>query len=213
MEPYLNVTGDIASYFAMFLPLVYLKSFASGGKALRLFSYYLIFIGLITFSQIYCTRILQLQSNIFLSHYYFIGQFIILSLFFKELLNKKWIYVVLGVVLVALAVQYSLQPEIYPYYNKFGMFFTHLILVFFALLYLYRSLSERSEFLLISIGIVLYFTTTSLFFYTGNLVFNPQIDQDSIQLLSYLNSILYLVFQILIFVEWWRNHSHRVIQA
>lgn len=211
MDSYLNVIGDIATYFAMFLPLVYLKSFASGGKALRLFSFYLAFIGLITFGQIFCTRILELQSNIFLSHYYFIGQFIILSLFFKELLNKRWIYGVLGIVLIVFAIQYSIQPEIYPYYNKFGIFFTHLILVFFALLYLYKSLNERSEFLLINIGIILYFTTTSLFFYTGNLVFNPQIDKGSIQLLSDLNSILYLVFQILIFVEWWRNHSHRVM--
>jgi hypothetical protein len=208
MEVYLNFIGDIAAYFAMFLPLIYLKSFAYEGKAFRLFTIYLVFIGFITFSQIYCTRILKLESNIFLSHYYFIGQFIILSRFFKELIHKKWIDIVMGLVLVVLAAQYILQPEIYPRYNKFGIFFTHLILVFFALQYLYKSLGEKSNYLWINTGIILYFTTTSLIFYSGNLVFNPSISMSSIQLISDLNSILYLVFQILIFVEWWKNHSH-----
>lgn len=208
MEPYFRFLGDITSYFAIFLPFVYLKSFASSGRAFRFFTGYLLFIGFMTFSQIYCTRILELKSNIFLSHYYFMGQFIILSLFFKELLKKKWVYGVLGIVFIALVIQYAVQPEIYSYYNKFGMFFTQMLLVFFAILYLYRSIGERSEFLLINIGIILYFTTTSLIFYTGNLVFSPGIDQDLVLLIFNINSILYLVFQILIFVEWWRNHSH-----
>lgn len=187
-----------------------MKGLTINGRAYRLFTYYLIFIGLIQYAQIHCTRVLLLESNLFLSHFYFIGQFIILTLFFQELLKKKWMLIVMGLVLGILIIQYILHPEIIPRYNKYGLFFTHIILVLFALLYLYVSMGENSRYQLISIGIILYFTSTSIIWYSGNLVFNTEISNETMQWVSNINSVLYFLFQILIFVEWWKNHSVQV---
>ncbi len=209
MEPYLRILSNIVVYFSMFLPFLYLKGFTINGRAYRLFTFYLMFIGLLQYAQIHVTTVWGME-NIFLSHFYFIGQFILLTLFFYELLQKKWIYFLMGVSLVVIAIQYVLHPDLFPVYNKFGIFFTHIILVALALLYLYKSMGERSIFQLISVGIVLYFTSTSIIFYSGNMVFNPEISQEVMELIMNINSVLYFAFQILIFVEWWKIHSIQV---
>ncbi len=207
MQSYIKIITLITVYFSIFLPFIYLRSFTVNSKAFRIFTIYLFFIGIIQISSQIATKVLELESNIFISHYYFIGQFIFLSIFYYKILKHKFIWFVLILSLLCLTIQYIFTPNLYNVYNQVGMLFSHLIIIIYALLYLYKALSEKIEFTLLNIGVLIYFLSSSLIFSSGNLVFNVEIPLETTQLLINLNVVLYFVFQILIFVEWWKNYS------
>ncbi len=207
MDSYLKILSEITVYFSLFYPILYLKSFVSQNKAFKIFTLYLVLLGVIQLTMRMSTKVWELDSNLFLSHYYFIGQFILLSLFYVQLLKFRWIYGILAIVLLFLGYQYISNPELYHMYNPLGFFITHTIIVIYALLYMYRSLSGKKEFTLANIGIFMYLLSTALIFGSGNLIFNLEVPESFSQLLVDINKVLFLAFQILIFVEWWKNYS------
>lgn len=168
---------------------------------------YLFFIGFIQISTQVVTKILQLESNIFISHYYFIGQIILLSFFYFEILQKKIIWFILAAFIIGLILQYLFSEDIYNKYNQSGILFSNLIIIMYSIFFLYKALSEKLEFTMINLFMLIYMLPTTLIFSSGNLVFNINIPTETIQLLLNINTLLYLVFQIVIFVEWWKNYS------
>jgi hypothetical protein len=152
-------------------------------------------------------KVFEYETNLFLSHWYFILQFILLSLFYRELMNYKWIYYILGLFLIFLGYQYISDPGLYSRYNALGMVISQIVLVAYALLYMYKSLSEQREFTIVNTGIFVYLIASSLIFASGNLVFNIEVPVAFSDLLANINVVLFFAFQILIFVEWWKNYS------
>jgi len=152
-------------------------------------------------------QVFEWESNLFLSHYYFIIQFILLSIFYVELLKYKWIYVILGLSICLLGYQYITDEDLYFKYNALGMFFTQIIIVVYALLYMYQSLTGSKEFTIVNVGIFMYLLASALIFASGNLIFNIDVPESFSNLLLDINLILFLVYQILIFIEWWKNYS------
>ncbi|MFT6127600.1 MAG: hypothetical protein ACJAVA_002091, partial [Flavobacteriaceae bacterium] len=138
-------------YFSIFLSLLYIRSFIRNNKAFKLFTIYLIVISIIQLSSFLIIKSGG-ESNLFLSHYYFISQFILLSLFFKELLKFKWISWVLYIGLLLIGYQYIIEPNLYFQYNTIGMAITQTFIVIYSLLYFYKSLSGKNEFILVNIG-------------------------------------------------------------
>lgn len=206
MQPYFKIITLITVCFSIFLPFIYLRSFTLNSKAFKIFTFYLFFIGIIQLAT-QIAKAFALESNIFISHYYFIGQIIFLSFFYFEFLKKRIIWVVLIVFLLLLSIQYLNTQELYFKYNEPGLLFSHLIVIFYALIFLYRALSERLEFTNINIAILVYFLSSSISFASGNLIFDINISVEISQLLININVLLYLIFQIVIFVEWWKNYS------
>lgn len=190
----------------MFYPILYLKNFMGNNKAFKLFTVYLVIIGIIQFSLVLIVKT-QLGSNIFLSHFYFILQFVLLSFFYAELLKYKWIYGIIVLVLISVIYQFTVDPELFFRYNAIGFVVTQLIIVTYSLLYFYKSLSEKNEFIIINIGVFIYLLSSSIIFALGNLVFDINIPESISAKLGDINIVLYFVFQILIFIEWWKNFS------
>jgi len=211
METFEEVISLITYYFSFIYPLLYLKGFVSNGKAFKIFTIYLLVISVIQLFSKLVIKVWELDSNLFLSHYYFIFQFVLLSLFYVQLLRFKWIYYVLGLVMVFLAYQYINDPSLYFRYNAIGMFLTHVLIVAYALVYLYKSLDGKKEFTIVNIGIFIYLLSSSLIFASGNLVFNIDVPESFSDLLIYINKFLFFVFQILIFTEWYRNYRKRKV--
>jgi hypothetical protein len=89
------------------------------------------------------------------------------------------------------------------------MIITHAILVLYALLYFYKSLSGKGEFLIVNVGVFFYLLSSTLIFASGNLVFNLNVSKSVVDILIQVNVDLYLVFQILIFIEWYRNYRKK----
>lgn len=207
MDPKMDLLLDFTTFFSLFYPLLYLRSFVSQNKAFKIFTLHLILIGILQIAQVYVIKVLKMESNLFLSHYYFILQFILLSLFYYQLLRFKWIYVLLAITMVFLAYQYIDNPALYYRYNTFGMIVTFLVIILYALLYLYKSLQGKMQFTIANIALFIYLSSTVLIFASGNLAFDLEISPEMYRLLFDLNQYLFLAFQILIFVEWWKNYS------
>lgn len=210
--------GDIISnlqngliYSSIVLPFIYLIGFAKFGKAYKIFTIYLLVEGWIQFYSHILVSVYS-ETNIHLSHWYFISQFILLSLFYYQLLKFRWIFIVLGVLLVFFGYQYISDPDLYMMYNAIGMSVSYLILVFYAMLYFYKALSGKKEFVIVNVGIFFYLISSVLIFASGNLVFDVSISQEAVLLLYNINIFLFLIFQLLIVIEWWRNYRRTKIR-
>ena len=196
--------GHILVFIALILPVFYLKGYRKHGKAYDIFTWYLYFIAGVQF--IMSLYAFEKINNIFLFHFYFIGQFIFMSLFYYQLLKLKIIYIILGVGLALLAIQYTVTPGIFYVYHTVGVSLTQSVVVLYALVYYYSSLSKVADFVYINTGVLLYFMTSILFFASGNFFLELDIPKEAKQKIGLVNEALYFVFQILIFIEWYKNY-------
>jgi hypothetical protein len=182
---------------------LFFKSYRSHSVAFKLFSFYLFLTLLI---QLLATFIKNspIKHNLFLSHYYFIGQFILLSLFFKHILKKetqkKIIKPVLIIVLVVLGIYYSIYPSNYYKFNIFEIVITSAPLIIYCFFFFNGKIEDSDKkFIYIVSGFFLYILCSTLLFTAGN------IESGTKNIIWYSNAVLYIVYQLLIFVEWSKN--------
>jgi len=146
-------------------------------------------------------------DNLFLSHYYFIFQFIILSLFYRKLFRtvklKRFVEVVFISVVLILGIQYANNPQIYYKFNLLEIILTSLSIVTFSVIYFYKSLTEKMECMYLNYGIFMYLLTSTLIFCSGNFVTSSNASLN--KLLWFINSMLFIVYQILIFTQWYKT--------
>ncbi|WP_340065774.1 hypothetical protein [Ascidiimonas aurantiaca] len=187
--------------------ILYFKSFSARGKAFKIYSFYLLVIFCIQITAIYLAR--SGANNLFLSHVYFVSQFVLLSFFFRELfvshLFKQIIAWFCILALCLLILQYIFTEDILNRFNAPGMLSTSIVLIAYSVAYFYKLLDGRKKFLLVNAGILLYLVSSTLIFVTANLT--NLLDRSQNKLIWILNSVLYLIYQLLIFIEWRRNFS------
>lgn len=144
------------------------------------------------------------SSNFFLSHFYFITQFILLSLVFYRLFKSKKLQtmvVVNSIIVLALIIySYIDNPALFWEFNLFEIVATSLLLIMYSLYYIYKTLGEEKHLYYLLVGLIMYLVCSCLIFLSGNyeLVFikDPYID------IWIFNSIFYIIYQLLIFKEW-----------
>ena len=187
--------------------ILYGKYLFKLNKAFKIYTFYLLFILLVqTYSFVLAS---QNKNNLFLSHFYFVGQFILLSYFYLEILKFKTqqLTVKIGFVicLLILAAQYSLDFTLINKFNLFEIFITSFLIIIYSVFYLYNLLNEKKQFYYINIGLLLYLFGSTILFLVGNLtiILSPKINTFTWM----LNSSLYIVYQVFIFVEWKKNFS------
>jgi len=199
-----TVLNYIVSILSVVLAVVYMLRFSGNSKPYKIFSVYLVFIALIQITLwVYA---LQKLNNLFLFPYYFIGQFLFVSAFYFSLLRKKWMLPVTLVVLASLVFQYICYPETTKDFNAYGVSITQSVVAFYALLYYYRSLVGEARFLYINAGVLLYFTTSILFFSSSDWITSLNLPDTIENNLDSVNDILYFIFILLILVEWFKNY-------
>ena len=183
--------------------LVYFKSYRKKKDvAFKIFFVYLI--GSIIL-QFYASYLKYFKiHNLFISHYFFIGKFILLSLFFKQILEqkiiKKIISVVLAFVLVAVTLNIVFFPYIYLSFNLFEIMVTVSPIIVYCLLFFMQKIeSSDTKYIYIVSGMFLYFLCSLLLFAVGN------IEAEIKMIIWYSNAVLYLVYQLLIFIEWYKH--------
>ncbi|WP_432411079.1 hypothetical protein [Rasiella sp. SM2506] len=200
----LAVFNNCLSIGAILLAILYGIGFTKFDKTYKIFTLYLIFIAVIQI--LLFVYAYKKVNNLFLFTYYFIGQFLFVSLFYFYLLKKKWMWILTAIVMMGLIVQYILSPSSFINYNSIGVSVTQSIIVFYALLYYYKSLSGKADFLYVNAGILLYFMTSILYFASGNLLMNLNLPKDTQNYIGLSNDIFYLLFLILMFIEWYRKY-------
>lgn len=155
-------------------------------------------------------------SNFFLSHYYFIFQFIALSIFFHRLLSnialKRMILFFLVTVLVLLSIQYYRTPELYWEFNLFEIGVTSGLLILYAFIFLIQNFkTDMSDYFYFCNGLILYLICSLSIFLSGNtdsVIFTEPFVLD----FWFFNSLFYIIYQFLIFKEWKALNNKVVIQ-
>jgi hypothetical protein len=204
-----NLFANIG-YLILFINLIlFIKGARNYGKAHSIFTWYL---GVIFLVQITSMILKKFNiNNLYLSHFYFIGQFILLSLFYLNILKgelqKKIVKGCLIIVLLALAIQYAIDFSLFLKFNLFEIFITSLLLILYATFHFYNMLNGKKEFYFINIGILFYLFGSTILFLVGNLtiVLSPKMNK----ITWILNSILYVLYQIIILVEWKKSFSKK----
>lgn len=144
------------------------------------------------------------QPNLFLSHYYFILQFLLLSLFYLEILNndlqRKIIKIAVALCLIILGIQYYFNRDLFFKFNLFEIFITSFLIIIFSMFHFYNILNEKKKYFYINTGILLYLFGSTVLFMSGNLI--SRLDLAPTKIVWILNSVLYIVYQVFILLEW-----------
>jgi hypothetical protein len=192
--------------------ILYSKGFSKFGKAFQTYNYYLFLLVIVQFAME--VLVLFKINNLYLIHLYFIGQFILLGLFYKTLLGnnplqKKIVIISMYLGLLVLAIQYLFEPELFFKFNLLEIILTSLLVVFFALLYLYNMLLNNKRYYYITVGLIIYLLASTVLFLVGNLTIDLSND---FKLITWnLNAFFVLVNQLFILYEW--NVSFRTNKA
>ena len=171
----------------------------------RSYYYYTFYLFLMVVIQSYTSYLKNIkQPNLYLSHYYFILQFIFLSLFYLEIINnsfqRKIIKFSVPVCLVLLGIQYNLNDDLYNKFNLFEIFVTSFLIIIFSMFHFYNILNEKKKYYYINTGILLYLFGSTVLFISGNII--SRLDLAPTKIIWMLNSVLYIVYQIFILLEW-----------
>ncbi len=182
--------------------ILYFRSLYKNIKAPKIFALYLF---LCSINQIVSLVLLELtKNNIFLSHFYFIIQFILLSFFYRELFEnrnlKRTIIIILITIITIILLQYYFDPYQFYKFNLFEILLTSLPLIMYSIIHFYNLLGKEKRFFYINSGILLYLSGSTLLFVAGNYVVSSNsILNKSIWI---INSVLFVIYQVLILIEW-----------
>jgi len=198
----------IISLIGLFLLLINSVLFFNSRKDKDIVYKYIMYYLMIQFGVELCCNIIGVlypNENFFLSHYYFVIQFIMLSLFFnKMLINsvlKKIVFINLVVVLLILGFQYYQSPSLYWKFNYFEIGITSILLILYSFIYFYENIKGTFKYHYFCIGLTFYLTSSCLIFLTGNtqLVFMEKPIYLDIWI---FNSLFFILYQIFIYKEW-----------
>ncbi|NRT11180.1 hypothetical protein [Flavobacterium sp. 14A] len=190
-------------YLLLFINIVvYSKGYVHGDKSYKLFTIYLLGTAVI---QIISKVLVEINlTNLFLSHFYFVGQFVALSLFFKSLFpsrsQQKIANYLLYLGLAVLAIQYAIQPDVWFRFNLFEIFVTAFLTIVLAAMHLFNMLTTDKKYYYCTIGILFYLFSSTVLFIVGNLtVFLSK----EYQLLPWtLNACMVVIYHLFILFEW-----------
>lgn len=152
-------------------------------------------------------------SSVFFSHFLFVFQFVLLSLFFYSLFTKKQqkiiVLIVIPVVLSVLIYTYFSENFIFSNFNTLEVFITYVPIIVFSILHFYNMLDSKKKFYYTNAGILIYLLGTLVIYLAGNIIVN--ITTDTSTLLFYINMSVYIVYQLLLFVEWKQSFSKKIV--
>ncbi len=189
--------------------LLFLSKYKIGSNAYKIYSIYLGFIVLI---EITIKLVVDFGfENLIFSHLYFTGQFILLSLFYLELLTEKYqkkiIKFNLILIPLILMVNFFINPSEIHKFSLLEILLTSISIISYCTFHFYNMLSNRKEFYLINCGIIIYLFGSTVTFLPRNL--HVIYGYSFSMALHILNIILYIVYLIFIFLEW-RNINLRI---
>lgn len=202
----LSALGDIVVFISVLYPLLYLRDFTKNSKAFKYFTAYLVIVGFIQIAMKSFKAMALGDSNLFFFVYYFVFEFVLLAFFYRQLLGYKWINVITVVALICIGVQYLNNPALYFVYNPIGSSITRVILVVYSMLYFYRSLQGKREFIIVNGGLFIYLLSSVLVFASGNFLIENILPSYILELRTAINLTLYFLLQLLICIEWFRNY-------
>ncbi len=192
--------------------ILYLIGFKNSSKTYKVVIFYLIFSFIIQSIALVFSELGL--NNHFISTYYLVTRFSLLSLFFFYLFNEINLYKLQNIVLIISSIalllilfQYIIKPQLYYQFNPIGFLITSLILIVFAIIYLYELLSRKNYYLFFVLGLLIYLISSSIIFISATDIIN--INNKLNYYIWIINASLYLGYQLLISWQWKKLHSSR----
>lgn len=190
-------------FFLFFNTFLFLRKKEIHKDVSKVFLLYLVSLSFIELS-CHIIGILKPNSNFFISHFYFIFQFTFLSYLYSKLIEEKVFKKIIAVVyfsqILILGYMYISDPSLFWKFNEYEIIATSLILVIYALYFIYKEIDKVHYYYNFSIGLILYLLCSISIFLYGNLelvlIEDPYID------IWIFNTIFYIVFQFMIFREY-----------
>lgn len=192
-------------FFLLINGILFFRTRKDKGFLYQIITVYLILL----FVEELCCNIIGFYSpgsNFFLSHYYFLFQFIALSVFFynlfRNIILKRIVLYCLILVLMILIVQYYETPGLYWEFNFLEIEMTSILLIIYALIFLIKNFKRaKHEYLYLCNGLIIYLASSLSIFLSGNtdsVIFTEPFILD----FWFFNSLFYILYQFLIFKEW-----------
>ncbi|WP_142726061.1 MULTISPECIES: hypothetical protein [unclassified Chryseobacterium] len=210
MDHWIEILSLIGKGILLINLAVYCIGFSKTGKAYTFFISYLAWI--LICEIVFYVLNSQKINNLFFSHYYLIGQFVLLGLFFHEILSEKYqkktALILLMSIPVILFIQYMIYPEKYYVFNLFEIFVTSYSIIILALFHLYNILDTEKKYNYISLGLLLYLISSTVIFLSGNLytVMNRKLHKE----IWVFNVVMFIVYQIFILAEYLSSRRKNV---
>jgi len=202
----------LISYGLLFLAILYIVtgSKKTKNKTYLMFCFYLTVIGIIDATA--GTLAFLKKYNLFLSHFYFVAEFITLSFFFRKLLmlkQRKFVNALIGVVSFVLLILFIISGldyyELKPL-NPFQIIICALPILIFTVMHLYNSMINEIRFVFVSVGVLFYKTLSVVIFMVLNFANTKEFVGSFSSMLWDLNQICLLIYMGLIFTEWFKNY-------
>ena len=192
--------------------IIFFKGYSKQGKAYKIFTWYL---GMIFVIQMVSKLLTVFHfQNLFTTHFYFIGQLVLLSFFYLTILKEEYQrkVVKLGLVLGLLlfGIQYFNDSSLFFKFNLLEIFITSFLLIIYAIFHLYNMLNIKEEFYYVNIGILMYLFGSSILYLVGNLTILLSTKMSLITWI--LNAFLYVVYQLFILFEWKKSFYKKAIK-
>lgn len=168
----------------------------------KLFSFYLLFCLLIQLSSDYIA--ILGNNNLYLFHIFNIGQFVFLSLLFSKLIKnkllKKSAFWGIPIIPFAIIAFYIFNPDYILKFNIIEILICYIPLLIYSFYFLIERIDKvDKKFIYFNASFFIYTLCSTLLFSAGN------IKSEIIRLIWSFNIYLYLIYQIFIFVEWYKN--------
>lgn len=201
------ILRHIAHFILVLNFVLFLYRFKKENKAFKIYTIYL---GIIVLIEALIIIIIALgYQNLILSHFYFTGQFILLSLFYLDLVKgtyqKKIIKFNLVLVPIILGINFLINPSQLHEFCLIEILLTSITIISYSTFHFYNMLSNKKEFYLINCGILIYLFGSTVTFLPRNL---HTVYGFSFSLaLQLLNIVLYLMYLIFIFLDWRQINS------
>lgn len=143
-------------------------------------------------------------GNLFVSHFYFILQFIFLSLFYKSLFSlrqKQFVNALLVVILPVIGVHFYFNPDKIWTFNVLEIFLTSIPLVIYSIMHLFNSLTQKKVFLYVNVAILMYLSSSTLIFILGEIL--TSMTRTMVLDIWMINKFLYVGYLILYILEFY----------
>jgi hypothetical protein len=206
-----EILADIGYLLLLINCIILGKNILNKTKELKVFFVYNVLMFIIQM----ITAVLFYYSinNLFLSHYYFIGQFILVSYFYylliEESFQRKIICIVSPLSLLLVGIQYAFESENFFKLNLFEIFMMSLPLIIYATFHLYNLLTKEKRFYYITTGLIIYLFGSTAVFLTYK--FSASIDKlCTTKYIWLFNLCLYIVYQLFILKDLLSNKSNGI---
>lgn len=199
------IVSLVGLFFLLFNAIRFLVTCKGRDVLYRIVTIYLILLFCV---ELLCNIIgfLHPNSNFFLSHYYFIFQFLALNLFFYKSFSSKIIKQIIVIVFVSvllfLGCQYYKTPSLYWQFNVIEVAITSIPLLSYALYFIISNFKNaKPDYVYFCNGLVIYLASSAGIFLSGNtnsVIFTEPFFLD----FWFFNSLFYILYQFLIYKEW-----------